>query len=72
MQHTAVSEAALTAWMKVTLAVSWIEHPHPSAVERAVIGLLAPPLNWQYNKAHPNWPALDLARRAWREARDQR
>lgn len=38
-------EARLTAWMHTHLRLSWCEHPHPAAVEPAVIAQWAPPLN---------------------------
>jgi hypothetical protein len=66
VQHDAVSERALTTWMEQQLHVTWVRHESPEDVEAAVIALLAPPLNHRLNHGHPNWPALDDARRAWR------
>jgi hypothetical protein len=62
VQHTPASEAVLTAWMRDGLSVSWVEHESPADVERDVIQILRPPLNWQHNRAHPNWAELDSAR----------
>ena len=67
VQHAATSERALTTWMEQHLQVTWVEHESPHDVEAGVIALLAPPLNHQFNRGHPNWPSLDAARRAWRE-----
>jgi len=41
----AEDEVRLTAWMHTHLQLSWCEHPDPGAVEPAVIGQWAPPLN---------------------------
>lgn len=66
IQHDALSEQALTTWMEQHLHVTWVRHDSPHDVEAGVIALLAPPLNHQLNQGHPNWSALDAARRAWR------
>lgn len=66
VQHEAASEDAITSWMSQHLFVTWTEHPDPDTVEPAVITLLRPPMNHQHNQSHPNWRALDHARRAWR------
>jgi hypothetical protein len=66
VQHGATSELALTKWMHQNLQVTWVEHASPNDVESDVIAVLAPPLNSNFNQGHPNWPALDAARREWR------
>lgn len=68
VQHDSASEAAITAWMSQNLFVTWTEHPRPRDVELIVIAALGPPLNSQHNQSHPNWTALDQARREWRQA----
>lgn len=67
VQHDAMSEQAVTKWMEQHLSVTWVRHESPHDVEAGVIVLLAPPLNHQLNQGHPNWSALDAARRTWRE-----
>jgi hypothetical protein len=67
VQHDAMSEQAVTKWMEQHLHVTWVRHESPHDVEASVIVLLAPPLNHQLNQGHPNWSALDAARRTWRE-----
>ncbi len=66
VQHDAMSEKAMTTWMEKHLSVTWVRHESPHEVESGVIAILAPPLNHQLNQSHPNWPALDAARLAWR------
>jgi len=66
IQYDAISERALTTWMEQNLQVTWVRHGSPHDVEASVIAILGPPLNHQLNQSHPNWPALDAARRAWR------
>lgn len=66
VQHEAASEAAITSWMSQHLFVTWTEHQKPHTVEAAVITQLRPPMNHQHNQSHPNWGALDSARRTWR------
>lgn len=66
VQHDAMSEKAMTTWMEKHLSVTWVLHESPHDVESGVITILAPPLNHQFNQSHPNWPALDTARREWR------
>ncbi|TJZ81709.1 GIY-YIG nuclease family protein [Rhodococcus oryzae] len=57
-------EIRLTTWMHANLRVSWCLHPTPSAVEAAVIGQWAPPLN----VSHASGPArviIETARAAY-------
>ncbi|MFD4268176.1 GIY-YIG nuclease family protein [Rhodococcus sp. NPDC058481] len=57
-------EIRLTAWMHSNLWVSWCLHPTPAAVEAAVIGQWAPPLN----VSHASGPArviIEAARAAY-------
>lgn len=57
----AEDEARLTAWMHTHLRLSWCEHPHPAAVEPAVIGQWAPPLNLDHT---PSGAVRDLVHAA--------
>lgn len=70
-QHDVPSEAALTAWIRTNLFVTWVEHPAPKSVERAVILNLGPPLNHGHNRKHPNWRQLDAARTFWRTSAER-
>lgn len=42
---TNAGELRLTAWMRDHLHVTWVEHPEPGPLERALIAELTPPLN---------------------------
>jgi hypothetical protein len=68
--HTAETEAALTAWMGRNLALTWVAHPDPAEIEPEAIARLAPPLNHDQNRSHPNWTALDRVRRRWWNSAD--
>ncbi|MGE4427104.1 MAG: GIY-YIG nuclease family protein [Solirubrobacteraceae bacterium] len=60
--------AALAAWQREHLAVQWVEHPQPWAVEREVIEAMCPPLNRDHNRGHPAHTAVGLARATLRQA----
>jgi len=45
---TSAGEAALTGWMLEHLRVTWVAHPEPSSVERAIVAAELPPLNYDH------------------------
>lgn len=58
----------LTAWMKASLSLAFVEHPTPWSVEPGLIRSMRPPLNWKHNNRHPFRPELKRAGEAFRSA----
>jgi hypothetical protein len=58
LQHTPESEDELTAWISTHLSLTWGRHDSPVAVEGDVVAILGPPLKFDHNKAHPNYPRV--------------
>lgn len=60
--------AALSAWQRQHLRLSWAVASEPWAVERSVIKALAPPLNRRGNQAHAFYVSMGAARSRLRAA----
>jgi hypothetical protein len=58
--------AALSAWQRDKLRLTWCVGPEPWNLEGAIIGELAPPLNCAENQRHPLYDTVKAARRAFR------
>lgn len=63
---TVEAERDMTTWMGRHLCVCGVAHDAPGAVEAAVIGRLAPPLNHAHSGGAPNFAQLEAARSRWR------
>ncbi|WP_394855214.1 GIY-YIG nuclease family protein [Rhodococcus aetherivorans] len=61
----AEDEVRLTAWMHTHLRLSWWEHPNPAAIEPAVIGQWAPPLNHDHTSSGAVRDIVKAARTAY-------
>jgi hypothetical protein len=62
LRFTREENAALTAWQHRNLLLSWAVVAEPWEHERDVIAELCPPLNVEYNAAHPFCKRMQQAR----------
>lgn len=60
--------AALSAWQRENLRLSWAVRPRPSEIERAIIEKLRPPLNLEGNRTHPFAATVSAARKRFKDA----
>ena len=61
-------EVRLTSWMKRHLRLTWVETPRPERHEKAVIGLMRPPLNVDHAEPGETLTRVKAARKAYRES----
>lgn len=65
-------EGSLTTWMTGHLGLTWALTAAHATLEREVIAAIHPPLNHRHNRAHPAYPIVMAARRAWRVSAEHR
>ncbi len=60
----AQGEKRLSEWLAANAFVVWITTAEPWVVERELIETISPPLNLEYNRKHPFYPALSEIRKS--------
>lgn len=59
-----VEEARLSDWMNEHLRLTWVVHPSPGDVERAIVDHLLPPLNSDFAHRGAYWKHTDRLRQS--------